>query len=131
MRILLADDQPKVRFALRTLLERRLGLEIVGEAVDIRDMWEQVETTCPDLLLLDWELPGPRARDLMSALRAICPNLRVIAMSAHTDVQQDALQADVDGFVCKCEPPDSLLAAIGDLATNADHVRKGNGSRGA
>jgi len=129
MRILLADDQPKVRFALRTLLERKLGLEIVGEAADMRDMWEQVETSCPDLLLLDWELPGPKARDLMSALHAMCPDLRVIAMSAHTDVQQDALQADVDGFVCKCESPDSLLAAIGDLATNADDVRNGNGSR--
>ena len=43
MRILLADDQPKVRFALRTVLERKLGFEIVGEAADVREMWQQVE----------------------------------------------------------------------------------------
>jgi DNA-binding NarL/FixJ family response regulator len=118
MRILLADDQPKVRFALRTLLERKLGFEIVGEAGDFREMWQQVKVSCPDLLLLDWELPGPKVLDLMSALHAICPDLQVIVLSGHPEMRQAAMEAGVDAFVCKCDPPESLLAAIEDIALN-------------
>ncbi len=118
MRILLADDQPKVRFALRTLLERRLKCEIVGEASDIREMWQQVEMSCPDLLLLDWELPGPKVHHLMSGLHAICPDLQVLALSGRSEMRQAAVEAGVDAFVCKCDPPESLLAAIEDIAQN-------------
>ena len=38
MRILLADDQTQVRFALRVLLEQQPGLEVVGEATDRRGL---------------------------------------------------------------------------------------------
>ena len=115
MRILLADHQSKVRFALRTLLERKLGFEVVGEATDFQELWEQVEETCPDLLLLDWELPGPTVEDLLSRLHAICPHLRVIALSGRSELCPDALQAGVDAFICKCDSPDRLLKAIGQL----------------
>ena len=58
MQILLADNQPKVRFGLRVLLERQPGLQVVGEAADAKDLLAQVEADCPDLVLLDWELSG-------------------------------------------------------------------------
>ena len=43
MRILLADGQPRVRFAMRVLLERQPGVEVVGEAVDAEDLLAQAE----------------------------------------------------------------------------------------
>lgn len=73
MRILLADDQPRVRFALRVLLERRPGFEVAGEAVNAEGLLAQMETTCPDLVLLGWELPGLAAVGSLSALRRIYP----------------------------------------------------------
>jgi DNA-binding NarL/FixJ family response regulator len=130
MRILLADDQPKVRFALRVLLERQPGLKVVGEAADADDLLTQMETACPDLVLLAWELPGhvlsPRrpelvegskglARgDLLSALRRVCPNSFVIVLSGRMEVRRAALAAGADAFVYKCDPPERLLAAIAD-----------------
>jgi DNA-binding NarL/FixJ family response regulator len=56
MRILLADNLPKVRFALRVLLEQQPGLEVVGEATDAQDLLIQVEATAPDLVLLRFSL---------------------------------------------------------------------------
>jgi DNA-binding NarL/FixJ family response regulator len=114
MRILLADDQPKVRFALRTLLERQPGFEVVGEARSGRDLREQISPTRPDLVLLDWELPGERALDTLSNLRTMYPNLRVIALSGRSEARQAALKAGVDAFVSKSDPPEHLLAAIRD-----------------
>ena len=81
MRILIADDQSKVRFALRVLLERQAALEIVGEAADAEELLAQVAADCPDLVLLGWELPGLTKIDLLAALRRVCPNLMVIALS--------------------------------------------------
>ena len=79
MRILLADGQPKVRFALRVLLEQRPEFEVAAEAADAKDLLECVKVDCPDLILLGWELPGMTDGDLLAALRRLCPNLAVIA----------------------------------------------------
>jgi DNA-binding NarL/FixJ family response regulator len=112
MRILIADDQPKVRFALRVLLERQSGLEVVGEAADIGDLLIQLSVTCPDLVLLGWELPGRSDIDLLPAIRRICPKLPIIALSGRLEARQIALSAGVDAFVSKSDPPERLLGAI-------------------
>jgi DNA-binding NarL/FixJ family response regulator len=122
MQILLADDQAKVRSALRLLLEQEPGLSVVGEAAEAEELLAQVETTCPDLVLLDWELPGLRAtnrvtnpeRCLLSALRARCPRMWVIALSGRPEARQAALAAGVGAFVSKGDSPERLLAALND-----------------
>ena len=117
MRILLADDQSRVRFALRVLLERQPGLEVAGEAVDADDLFIQVEATCPDLVLLGWELPGLAATHSLSALHRACPDLRVIALSGRPEARRAALSAGVNAFVSKTDPPERLLAAISKCNT--------------
>ena len=112
MRILLADDQPKVRFALRVLLERQPGLEVVGEAVNALDLVAQAQLTCPDLVLLSWELPGQATSELLSALRSACPDLVVISLSGRLEERRAALTAGVNAFVCKCDSPERLLKVI-------------------
>ena len=114
MQILLADNQPKVRFGLRVLLERQPGLKIVGEATNAEDLLAQVEADCPDLVLLGWGLPGLAKADLLSALRGVCPGLFVIVLSGRAEVRRAALDAGADAFVSKCDPPERLLAAIAD-----------------
>lgn len=112
MRILLADDQPRVRFALRVLLGRQPGLKVVGEAIAAEDLLAQTEATCPDLLLLGWELPGLAAAGSLSALRRIRPDLFVVVLSGRTGVRRAALDAGADAFVSKTDPPGRLLAVI-------------------
>jgi two-component system capsular synthesis response regulator RcsB len=112
MRILLADNRSKVRFALRALLEQRRELEIVGEAVDAENLLAQAEATHPDLVLFDWGLPGRAAIDLLPALRQACPALSVIVLSGRTEAEDTALSAGADAFVSKADPPEHLLAAI-------------------
>jgi DNA-binding NarL/FixJ family response regulator len=113
VRVLIADGQPKVRFALRKLLERQPGLEVVGEVVQARDLLTQAEASSPDLVLLSWELPGLAAVGSLSALREACPALSVIALSGRSEARRAALDAGADAFVSKTDPPERLLAAIG------------------
>ena len=113
MRILLADGQEKVRFALRVLLERQPGYEVVGEAVSAEDLLIKVAVTCPDLVLLGWELSSSAEIDLLSALRRVCPRMPVIALSGRHEARRAALAAGADAFVSKTDPPERLLAIIG------------------
>lgn len=112
MRVLIADDGSKVRFALQVLLDRQPGLEVVGEAVCAKDLLAQIKTTHPDLVLLGWELSGLDALGSVSALREACAHLTVIALSGRPEARQAALQAGADAFVSKTAPPEHLLAAI-------------------
>jgi two-component system response regulator DevR len=111
MRILIADHQAQVRFALRTLLGRQPGLEVVGEATTARELLAQVGMIRPDLVLLHWRLSeaGP---DLVQSLHQACPGLRVLVLSARPETRCDALASGADAFVCKMDPPDKLLEAV-------------------
>jgi len=111
VRILLADDQHKVRSALRLLLEQETGLQVVGEAVDAEGLLAGTTATCPDLVLLDWELPG-LTDGTLSVLRTTHPELYVIALSGRPEAHRAALAAGADAFVSKANPPERLLAAI-------------------
>jgi DNA-binding NarL/FixJ family response regulator len=123
MRILLADDQPRIRFALRVLLERQPGLKVVGEASDAEDLLAHTGMLLCDVVLLGWELPGLAAVGSVTNLRKMCPDLRVIALSGRPEARRAALAAGVDAFVSKIDPPDRLLAAI----DNCRHTRRRRG----
>ena len=112
MRILLADDQAKVRFALRVLLEKQPDYEVCAEAVDTEGLMALIEADCPSVLLLAWELPGQKMEELLPALHEACPNLRVVALSGRPELRATALASGADTFVCKCDPPEGLLEII-------------------
>ena len=114
MRVLLADDQSKVRAALRLLLEEELGLSVISEAAEAEDLLAQVQAMQPDLMLLDWELPGLRTDDHLPALRRLCPCLKIIVLSGQPEARRAALAAGTDAFVSKGDPPERLLAAVND-----------------
>ena len=113
MRVLLADDQVKVRFALRVLLERQPDVAVVGEASNARELVDQIEATHPDALLLDWELPGLVATRAIGGLLKACPGLTVIALSGRSEARREAQMAGASAFVSKTDPPECLLAVMG------------------
>jgi len=112
MRVLVADDQAEVRSAMRFLLEHEPHLHIVGEAGDATELTNRLRNHCPDLVLLDWELPGLDAHELFSGMHGTCSDLVVIALSGRPEARQAALDAGASAFVSKGDPPERLLAAI-------------------
>ena len=112
MRILIADDQADVRSALGLLLMHEPDLEVVAEATDAVGVLLAAEKQAPNLILLDWELPGVPSASLVRVLRSQWPQLRVIALSSLPEARSAAANAGVDAFVDKGDPPDALLAAL-------------------
>jgi len=111
-RILLADDNPGLRAALRLLLETRLEFELIVEARDMEHVLAQVEDSRPDCVILDWELPGRPIHERVPVLRTLVPHLKVIAFSARPESKQTALEEGAEAFFSKNEPPIFILDMI-------------------
>jgi DNA-binding NarL/FixJ family response regulator len=115
LNILIGDAQPRVRFGLRLLLEQQPGWRVTGEAEDAQLLLDHIRLGCPDLVLLDWELPGMPVTELLATIRRACPRLRVVFMSSKDELRQAALQAGADIFAYKADPPEKLLELIRGL----------------
>jgi DNA-binding NarL/FixJ family response regulator len=116
MRILLADDQRKVRFALRVLLEQQPGIEVVGEATDGPGLIALIQALSPDIVLVDWKLPGLDSGQLFPCQRGADGEPSFIVLSPRLEARKTALDAGANAFVCKCDAPERLLAAIASVA---------------
>jgi DNA-binding NarL/FixJ family response regulator len=115
LNILIRDVQSRVRFGLHVLLEEQPGWRVAGEAVDAQALLDRIRGGCPDLVLLDWELPGMSAEALLATIRRACPDLRVIFMSGKDELREAALRAGADVFAYKADPPEKLLRLIREL----------------
>ena len=124
LRVLLADDQLAVRSALRLVLEQEPDVDVVGEVAGGDQLLAEVGATRPDLLLLDWELPGLPAADLLSALRAVCPSTKVVALSGRPEARGPALETGARAFVSNGDPPERLLAIIADCRCDCERERR-------
>ena len=114
-RILIADHDPRVRAALQMLLGQNPEW-VVGENSDVESMVKQIREFKPDLLLLDWEMPGCPAAALLLALKKLKATPKVIALSRRPESEAAALRAGADAFVSKANPPEEVLEALRTLA---------------
>lgn len=126
-RVLIADGRTRVRYALGVLLRRQAGIEIVGEADRAESLIEQIEILCPDLVLVDWGLPGLTNGRSMQRLRTRCPEISMIVLSGTPEARQAALEAGADDFINKTESAEHLLSRIEQCCRGSAEGQAGEG----
>ena len=112
MRVIVADDQVEVRSAIKLILEEKTGLNVIGEANDIEILVEQVTNLQPELVILDWELGQTKPGEALNVILNIKPDLPVVVLSSYPQIQNAALKAGARAFVCKSDPPESLVKVL-------------------
>jgi DNA-binding NarL/FixJ family response regulator len=117
MHILIATKQPDLRLAIELYLIEEPGLEFVGTVSDAASLRALLQASHPDLVLLDWELPGPPATNLLAEVRTLDPHLQVIVLGSDLDAKPTALAAGADAFVLIGSPPRHLLTAVQQART--------------
>jgi DNA-binding NarL/FixJ family response regulator len=112
MHILIATKQPDLRLAIELYLTEEPGLDIVSTVSDAASLRALLQASHPDLVLLDCELPGPPATDLLAEVRTLNPHLQVIVLGNDLDAKPTALAAGADAFVRIGDSPRHLLTAV-------------------
>ena len=117
MRILIADDDYQVRGALRLLIEQQFETTGIEEISSFRQLIENCVTAAPDILLLDWELPGGDRFRFMGDIGRKYPSMAVVALSALPESGKEALDCGASAFISKNDPPGTFITVITRLSS--------------
>ena len=117
LRILLADDQERVRYGLRALFRQQPGWNVIGEAENGKDLLALADVLIPDLVLLDWNLPDMSGEQILISLHRKHQDLPVIVLSGQLEVEAHALEAGAQAFFCKANPPNQLVETIQNVTS--------------
>jgi diguanylate cyclase (GGDEF)-like protein len=114
VRLLIADDDPGTRLVLSALFAREAGLELVGEAEDATQAIELAARRRPDVVLLDFDMPGGGGVAAAVGIREANPTTRIVALSADDSqgAQYDMSRAGAVGYVVKGAPDDEIVRTI-------------------
>lgn len=114
MRAIVVDDYPPFLTALVSLLGGKNGIEVVGQAHNGAEALKLVAEIKPDLVLVDFTMPGMNGIEVAKTLKSAPAAPKVIVMSFHAEPEYRdmALQAGADGYVVKTEIHQELVPLL-------------------
>jgi two-component system LytT family response regulator len=112
MKALIVDDEPLARRELRRLLAAHPSIEIAGEAGDIDEAHERIESLAPEVVFLDIQMPGGTGFDLLSQLDWLP---RIIFTTAYDRYAVKAFDVNALDYLLKPIEPERLAAALDKL----------------
>ena len=113
-RVLLVEDHESFRRAIRSFLQQRPDVRIVGEAGDGLDAVHQAEVLQPDVVVLDIGLPTLNGVQVAGRIRVAAPGARILLVTneSSVDVIQEAFRRGVHGYVYKPRVQKDLFAVF-------------------
>jgi two-component system LytT family response regulator len=112
MRALIVDDEPLARRELRRLLAALPSIQIVGEAGDIDEARERIESLKPAVVFLDIQMPGGTGFDLLTTLDTVP---RIIFTTAYDRYAVKAFDVNALDYLLKPIEAERLAAAVSKL----------------
>ena len=114
IRIMLVDDHEVVRMGLRTLLEKRAGFTVVGEAGDVEEAIATARAVRPDVIVMDIRLPSGTGVEATREIRGERPDTRVIMLTSYADDEAvyGSIMAGASGYLLKQTRGQDLATAI-------------------
>jgi two-component system, NarL family, response regulator LiaR len=125
--ILIADDHPMMREALRTALEEEPDLAVTGEAANGLEAIALTEQTHPDVILMDLLMPGMDGLEAIHRIIGADPLARIMVVTSLEDEEKilAAIQAGALGYFPKTAPRSFLLDAIRKVADGVPYLPTG------
>ena len=112
--ILIADDHPLLRKALRDLLGKQQDLQIVGEAEDGEMAVKLANELLPDVVIMDIAMPKLNGLEATRQIKANHPNIAILVLTVHDDSEHilSILDAGAAGYLTKRVFGEDVVAAI-------------------
>lgn len=114
LRVLVVDDHPLIREAVRKTLEDHPKFEVVGEASDGAQAVERAGKLKPDVVILDVSMPVMNGFEAARRIKTIAPEAAIVILSANADqgFVDEAKNLGIRAYVAKTKAGDALVEAI-------------------
>jgi len=124
LRVFLADDHVILRDGLKLLVNAQPDMEVVGEAGDGSTACRAVKELQPDIVVMDVSMPEMNGAQATERLKVTCPNIKVIALTAHCDEAhvRRLLASGARGYVLKSAISEELTNAIRAVAAGGMYL---------
>ncbi len=122
--IVIAEDHPLYRKALKDLLSGNSGMTVVGETGDGTQVMSLLRQLCPGVLILDLNLPGVSGLQLAQQICDEGLQVKIIALTMHNEeaMFNDVMDAGVHGYMLKESAVDSILDGITMVAAGEYYI---------
>ena len=113
-KIMLADDHPLLRQALRNVLEKEHDFEVIAEASDGEEAVKLATKLIPDVVIMDISMPKLNGLEATRQIKANCPTIAVLVLTVHSDNEHilSILQAGAGGYLTKSVYGDEVISAV-------------------
>lgn len=118
IKVLIVDDEPKLREGLRTLIPwEELGYTVVATAGNGIEALKKYHTFTPELIIADIRMPGMDGLGMLSSLREEGENCHVLILSGHADFEyaKQAISYRADGYLLKPVDEDEMIGLLNEL----------------
>lgn len=123
-RVILVDDHPLLRQGLAQLINQQVDLSMCCEAAAAAEALGRIESSKPDLAVVDLSLEGSSGLELIKDLQALHPDLPVLVLSMHDETlyAERCLRAGARGYVMKQAGGQTVLQAIRRVLSGQVHL---------
>jgi len=114
IRILMADDHPVVRAGIRGMLETQDEFQVIAEAENGREAFEQIVKIIPDVVLMDLRMPEMDGVEAIGRIKEKYPDINILVLTTY-DTDADivrAVEAGATGYLLKDAPREELFRAV-------------------
>ena len=114
IKVAIADDHSLVRQGLRRYLDMADGIEVIGEASNGKELLDLVESSGPDIALIDIRMPEMDGLEAAREIRDKHPKIGVIMLTAYDDRQfvVEAVRSGARGYVLKARDAEHLIQTV-------------------
>ena len=107
--VLVVDDSEVARTVVVHMIRKDPSFRVRATAHDGLAAIDLADEQCPDLIVLDQDMPGPSGLDVLPRLRALCPGARIVLWANDPALEALVVPAGGDGFVNKADPLERLM----------------------
>ena len=133
MKLFVADDNVEFRNRLTAILGGIAGIDVIGVAGDVKEAIKGIRRSKPDLVILDFRMPGGTGLDVLAAVKQSNPAPTVIMLTVGTRSEYQAIcfAAGADHFYEKSSELQAMVSMLTKLAAKSTtHHRIHHSSQG-
>lgn len=130
-RILIGDDHPHARQAMRLIIEQDASFQLVGEAKDGFEVVQLAEELMPDMVLMDINMPGLSGLDATRMIKERFPQIKIVMVTVSDDASDlfEALKKGAQGYLLKNLNPSVWLTYLQTIKADEAPMPKEIASR--